>query len=81
MDDRSPWIRRSGSGINPDPQHSDSVGRALAFGMSPEITKRCAVCGPFRPYHADDRYCIVCGHPYEFAAADHLGNLIIEAAA
>ena len=30
--------------------------------MSPEITKRCAVCGRFRPYHADDRYCIVCGH-------------------
>ncbi len=26
------------------------------------ITKRCAVCGRFRAYHADDLHCIVCGN-------------------
>jgi hypothetical protein len=26
------------------------------------VTKRCTVCGRFRSYHEDDRYCIVCGH-------------------
>jgi hypothetical protein len=26
------------------------------------ITKRCAVCGRFRAYDADDEFCIVCGH-------------------
>ncbi len=26
------------------------------------VTKRCTVCGRFRAYHADDHYCIVCGH-------------------
>ena len=26
------------------------------------ITKRCAVCGRFRDYDADDAFCIVCGN-------------------
>jgi hypothetical protein len=26
------------------------------------LTKRCAVCGRFRAYDADDAFCIVCGH-------------------
>ena len=26
------------------------------------LTKRCAVCGRFRAYDADDEYCIGCGH-------------------
>lgn len=26
------------------------------------MVKRCAVCGKFRAYEADDRYCLVCGH-------------------
>jgi hypothetical protein len=30
--------------------------------VSREQTKRCAVCGRFRAYDADDGYCIVCGH-------------------
>ena len=25
-------------------------------------TKRCAVCGRFRAYDADDEFCIVCGN-------------------
>jgi len=27
-----------------------------------QMTKRCTVCGRFRAYDADDRYCIGCGH-------------------
>lgn len=27
-----------------------------------KATKRCAVCGKFREYDEDDRYCIPCGH-------------------
>lgn len=27
-----------------------------------KITKRCHVCGRFRAYDADDRYCLGCGH-------------------
>lgn len=30
--------------------------------VEPTVTKRCAVCGRFRSYHADDRFCIGCGH-------------------
>ncbi|MEX2179373.1 MAG: hypothetical protein WD801_11720 [Gemmatimonadaceae bacterium] len=26
------------------------------------VTKRCEVCGRFRPYAEDDRYCVICGH-------------------
>ena len=26
------------------------------------VTKRCAVCGRFRAYDAEDEFCIVCGH-------------------
>jgi hypothetical protein len=26
-----------------------------------EIVKRCAICGRFRGYYADDRHCIGCG--------------------
>jgi hypothetical protein len=28
----------------------------------PKSTKRCAVCGRFRAYLDDDRFCIGCGH-------------------
>ena len=31
------------------------------MGMT-TTTKRCAVCGRFRAYHEDDRFCIVCGN-------------------
>ncbi|MES2179592.1 MAG: hypothetical protein V4550_17160 [Gemmatimonadota bacterium] len=45
------------------------------------ITKRCAVCGRFRAYDADDEFCIVCGNseleshcvcgrPYDYALAE-----------
>ena len=27
-----------------------------------KVTKRCTVCGRFRAYDTDDRYCIVCGN-------------------
>lgn len=30
--------------------------------MSSLTAKRCTVCGRFRAYHEDDRYCIICGH-------------------
>ncbi len=30
--------------------------------MSNHVAKRCAVCGRFRSYEPDDRYCIGCGH-------------------
>jgi ribosomal protein L37E len=36
--------------------------RTLGFGVRPSTTKRCTVCGRFRAYDADDRYCIICGH-------------------
>jgi hypothetical protein len=29
---------------------------------SQSVTKRCTVCGRFRAYQEDDRYCVVCGH-------------------
>jgi hypothetical protein len=29
---------------------------------STNVVKRCAVCGRFRTYAADDGYCVVCGH-------------------
>ena len=43
--------------------------------------KRCTVCGRFRPYEPDDRFCVgcgtegletecVCGRTYEFALAE-----------
>lgn len=28
---------------------------------APSTTKRCAVCGRFRPYEATDEFCVVCG--------------------
>lgn len=30
--------------------------------MTDRVTKVCGVCGRFRPYHADDRFCVVCGY-------------------
>jgi hypothetical protein len=44
-------------------------------------TKRCTVCGRFRDYEADDRYCLLCGsdaledrcgcgRAYDFALAE-----------
>jgi hypothetical protein len=30
--------------------------------MTAPVTKHCTVCGRFRSYEGDDRYCIVCGH-------------------
>jgi hypothetical protein len=44
-------------------------------------TKRCTVCGRFRDYEADDRYCLlcgsdaledhcICGRAFEFALAE-----------
>jgi hypothetical protein len=30
--------------------------------MPDHVAKRCAVCGRFRSYEPDDRYCIGCGH-------------------
>jgi hypothetical protein len=30
--------------------------------QQPTITKRCAVCGRFRAYLEDDRFCIGCGN-------------------
>ena len=46
------------------------------------VTKRCTVCGRFRAYDEDDRYCIVCGHEtleahcdcgrsFDYALAEH----------
>ena len=46
-----------------------------------EVVKRCAVCGRFRAYEAEDKYCIgcgvdqlepncVCGRHYNFALAE-----------
>jgi hypothetical protein len=45
------------------------------------VTKRCTVCGRFRAYDDDDRYCISCGHdqlesacacgrPFDYALAE-----------
>jgi hypothetical protein len=30
--------------------------------MVDQITKRCRVCTRFRPYAADDHFCVNCGH-------------------
>lgn len=30
--------------------------------VTPHAVKRCAVCGKFRAYEDEDRYCLVCGH-------------------
>jgi predicted amidophosphoribosyltransferase len=30
--------------------------------MTTVVTKRCPVCGRFRPYDPDDDFCIGCGH-------------------
>lgn len=49
--------------------------------MSDLVTKRCTVCGRFRAYDPDDRYCVGCGHdalesecscgrPFEYALAE-----------
>ena len=49
------------------------------------VTKRCAVCGRFRAYDAEDECCIVCGHdelettcgcgrPFEYALGE-TGNI------
>jgi len=43
------WIRPSGSA-------------AFVDDVVMQVTKRCTVCGRFRAYEADDRYCIGCGH-------------------
>lgn len=49
--------------------------------MIDTVVKRCAVCGKFRAYEPDDRYCIpcgaesldaqcTCGRTYEFALVE-----------
>jgi hypothetical protein len=30
--------------------------------MPDRVTKRCTICGRFRAYDADDKFCIGCGH-------------------
>jgi len=45
------------------------------------VTKRCDVCGRFRGYEADDKFCLLCGNdalsdhcecgrPYDYALAE-----------
>jgi hypothetical protein len=39
-----------------------SGGSGKREAGSASVTKRCAVCGRFRPYEEDDAYCLLCGH-------------------
>ena len=34
----------------------------MAEGPPLKVTKRCVVCGRFRAYDADDRFCVACGN-------------------
>lgn len=64
-----------------EPRASERAGARAGEGASGRATKRCAVCGRFREYEAEDRYCLVCGNEaleeecqcgraYDFALAE-----------
>ena len=87
-----PWTRWSGCGERDEepsaldtPRSANDPSPAMT-SPSDHVVKRCATCGRFRAYEADDDFCLLCGgdelettcgcgRAYDYALAEDGGDL------